>query len=85
MGDFAMAIGVRNPEAEDAVRKLAAKLGDSLSEAIRIAAINRVKRASVIKEPLAVRIKKIQDLVASYKKTGLRADKAFFDELSGDQ
>ncbi len=30
------------------------------------------------------RIKPIQDYIASFPRTGLKADKAFYDELSGD-
>jgi antitoxin VapB len=35
--------------------------------------------------PLRERIRDIQDRIAAYPDTGLEADKAFFDELSGDE
>jgi antitoxin VapB len=79
-----MAIHLREPEADYAVRKLAARLGVSLTEAIRISATNELIRTEAQQVPLAARLRKIQDRVAAYKPTGLKADKAFFDELSGD-
>ena len=79
-----MAIHLREPEADLAVRRLAARLGVSLTDAIRISATNELARTEVKKLPLAVRLGRIQTRVAAYKPTGQRADKAFFDELSGD-
>jgi antitoxin VapB len=79
-----MAIHLREPETDLAVRKLAARLGVSLTEAIRISATNELKRTDARKQPLAARLQKIQDRVAAYRATGLKADKAFFDNLSGD-
>ncbi len=79
-----MAIHLREPKADYVVRKLAARLGVSLTDAIRISATNELKRTEKQQAPLAVRLRKIQDRVAAYKPTGLKADKAFFDELSGD-
>lgn len=79
-----MAIHLRESETDLAVRKLAARLGVSLTEAIRISATNELKRTDVRKEPLAARLQKIQERVAVYKATGPKADKAFFDNLSGD-
>jgi antitoxin VapB len=80
-----MTIGVRNSEAETAVRELAARLGVSLAEAIRISVINELRRMDRETVPLAERVKKLQAHLASYPKTGLKADKSFFDDLSGDQ
>jgi hypothetical protein len=36
------------------------------------------------KQPLAIRLLKIQERFAAYEPTGKKADKAFFDELSGN-
>ena len=79
-----MAIHLREPAADLAVRKLAARLGVSLTDAIRISATNELARAGRSETALSARVGKIQERVAAYEKTGLAADKAFFDELSGD-
>jgi antitoxin VapB len=46
--------------------------------------IEREKAASDPVKTLAERIKPIQDRVVSRPATGLEADKAFYDDLSGD-
>jgi antitoxin VapB len=79
-----VAIHLREPETDLAVRKLAARLGVSLTEAIRISATNELARTDLRNKPLAARLRNIQDQIAAYKPTGQKADKAFFDELSGD-
>lgn len=78
-----MAIHIRETEADLAVRELANRLGVSLTEAIRISAVNELKRVNRNKVPLSERIKRLQTRLAGYEKTGLKADKAFFDDLSG--
>jgi antitoxin VapB len=80
-----VAIHLREAEADRAVRALAARLGVSLTDAIRISATNELARNERKRLPLGARIAKIQDRVAGYEPTGLAADKAFFDELSGGQ
>jgi antitoxin VapB len=79
-----MAIHLREPEADLAVRRLAARLGVSLTEAIRISATNELARADAKNKPLAARLLTLQNQVAAHRPTGQTADKAFFDELSGD-
>ena len=79
-----MAIHLREPAADLAVRKLAAALGVSLTEAVRVSAENELKRIGNDADTRRARIKEIQDRVAAMGRTGLKADKAFFDELSGD-
>ncbi len=80
-----MGIYVKNPATEKAVRKLAKLRGITLTEAIQNA---------VDKELAAEKAKKsdvddaaIDDLiatVASWPKTGLKADKEFFDSLNDE-
>jgi hypothetical protein len=36
------------------------------------------------KQPLAIRLRKIQEQIAAYEPTDQKADKAFYEELSGD-
>jgi antitoxin VapB len=84
-----MPFHIRDSEADKIVRELAALQGLSLTEAVRGAAADklaqiRLARAAADTRPLRERIKDIQDRVAAYPKTGLKADKAFFDEMSGD-
>jgi antitoxin VapB len=78
-----MAIHIREAETDFAVRELANRLGVSLTEAIRISAVNELKRVNRNRVPLSERVKKIQARLSGYERTGLKADKAFFDDLSG--
>ena len=43
-----------------------------------------VREIAAARRRLRERVKRIQDHVASFEPTGLMADKAFYDELSGD-
>ncbi len=80
-----MTFYVKDPATDKAVRKLAKLKGKTLTETIReavemaLAELKREKSATFLE-----RIKPIQDRLAEYPPTGLKADKAFFDELSGD-
>jgi antitoxin VapB len=78
-----MAIYIRDIETDRVVRKLALTLGVGLTEAIRISAENELKRLAARQAGLHERVAKIQARVRAYPMTGLKADKAFFDELSG--
>ncbi|PZN99668.1 MAG: transcription factor [Hyphomicrobiales bacterium] len=85
-----MAFHIRDPETDRIVRDLAAKTGASLTDAVREAAaekLAKVERAleRADKRPLREQIRDIQERVAARGKTGLKADKAFFDWLSGDE
>lgn len=74
-----MAFYVKDPEADRLVRELSAEEGVGITEAIKRAARTRLE--AVRKDDFFARIKVIQDRVASYPKTGLEADKAFYDSL----
>ena len=79
-----MAFHVRDPATDKAVRRLAKMTGKSLTATIREAVENdyQHERQNV---PLIERIKAIQERAAALAKPGGKpADKAFFDELSGD-
>jgi antitoxin VapB len=79
-----MAFHVRDPATDLAVRKLARLKGKSLTATIREAVEQEYERERR-KIPLAERLKPIQDRVKALSKPGgLPADKAFYDELSGD-
>lgn len=80
-----MTFYVKDPATDKAVRKLAKLRGKTLTETIREAvesALDEQKREKRL--TFLERIKPIQDRIAKYPKTGLEADKAFYDELSGD-
>ena len=76
-----MAFHIKDPTTDAAVRKLAAERGISLTAAVREAVENELKRS---RRPLKERIDEIVRDLEQYPLTGLEADKAFFDELSGD-
>jgi len=79
-----MTFYVKDPATDRAVRKLAKLKGKTLTETIREAverALDEQKREKRL--TFLERIKPIQDRIAARGKTGLEADKAFYDELSG--
>jgi antitoxin VapB len=79
-----MAFHVKDPATDHAVRRLAKIKGKSLTETIREAVEQEYEREQE-KVPFLERVKALQDEVARLSKPGgLPADKAFFDELSGD-
>ncbi len=79
-----MAIHLREAAADSAVRRLAAKLGVTLTDAIRISAENELSRVKGQGSDLTARIKKLQSRAAAFPVTGEKADKGFFDDLSGN-
>jgi antitoxin VapB len=85
-----MAFHIRDPETDRIVRDLASKTGATLTDAVREAAAEKLARVErglerVDKRPLREQVREIQERVAARGKTGLKADKAFFDSLSGDE
>ena len=79
-----MAFHVRDPATDMAVRRLAKVKGKTLTETIREAVEHEYERCRS-EIPLIERLKPIQEeLKALSKPGGLPADKAFFDELSGE-
>ena len=74
-----MALHIRDAETDELVRRLAEIRKVGLTEAIKLAVENELKRL-----PLVERIRPYQERIALAGRTGLKADKAFFDELSGE-
>ena len=74
---------IRDPETDTLVRELAKRQAIGLTEAVKLAVRNELENG-VAEEPLRDKLRKIAESIAEYPKTGLKADKAFFDELSGD-
>ena len=80
-----MTFYVKDPATDKAVRKLAKLKGKTLTDTIREAVEEALRNEKSKKGlSLAERIRPIQERLASYPSTGLEADKAFYDELSGD-
>ena len=79
-----MAFHVKDEATDKAVRRLARFKRKTLTATIREAVEHEYDRVHS-EIPLIERLKPIQDQFASLSKPGgLPADKAFFDELSGD-
>ena len=79
-----MAFHVKDPATDRAVRRLAKIKGKSLTETIREAVEEEYERERN-KMPFVEKVRELQERAAALSKgPGLPADKAFFDELSGD-
>ena len=79
-----MAFHVKDPATDKAVRRLAKLKGKSLTATIREAVEHEYAREHD-RRPLAERLAPIQDhLAAIAGPNPLPADKAFYDDLSGD-
>ena len=77
-----MTFYIKDPATDRAVRRLAGIKGKTLTETIR-EAVEAEYRALMAKPPLKDRIRHIQERIAARPLTGKKADKAFFDALSG--
>lgn len=77
-----MAFSVKDEATDRAVRRLAKLRKVGLTEAIRMAVENELRHSGG-EASLVQRLKAIGDRYARYKKTGKKADKAFFDDLGG--
>ncbi|MGF6230891.1 antitoxin VapB [Inquilinus ginsengisoli] len=78
-----MPLSIRDELTDRLVRKLAKRKGLGLTEAVRLAVENELRRDEEA-VPLRERLRPLQHRIAARPATGLEADKAFYDELSGD-
>jgi antitoxin VapB len=78
-----MPLNIRNEAVNQLADKLAARTRTSKTEAVKLALENELRRLDAA-VPLLERIRPIQERIRSWPATGLKADKAFYDELSGD-
>lgn len=78
-----MALNIRSRQVDALAEKLAARKRVTKTEAVRIALENELRRSGD-EVPLWERLKPLRDRVAAAQSTGLAADKAFFDELNGE-
>ena len=74
---------IRNERVAALAAKLAAIRKSSKTDAVRQALENELARIESAK-PLTERLRPLQDRIARRPATGLEADKAFYDDLSGD-
>lgn len=76
-----MPLDIHDEEVIRLAEELAARDGVSTTEAVRKAL---VKAIHADKRPLLERLKPLQQELAKYPRTGLKADKAFFDSLNDE-
>lgn len=79
-----MPLNIRSDEVNALAEKLARQRGVTKTEAVR-QALEETLRKEEARVPLAERLRPLQDYVASLPNTGPKADKAFYDWLSGDE
>jgi antitoxin VapB len=78
-----MPLNVRSEVVNQLAERLAVRIGTSKTDAVARALRNELQRIEDA-TPLRQRLRPLQDRVLSRPATGLEADKAFYDELSGD-
>ena len=79
-----MAFHVRDAETDRMARELARLQGDGITGAVK-SALREKLRQERRRLPLMERIKDITDEIAAAPGTGLKADKAFYDWLAGEE
>jgi len=77
-----MPLNIRNEQVNQLAERLAAQKRVNKTEAVRIALENELRRTNEA-VPLWERLKPLRERIADYPDSGLAADKAFFDDLSG--
>ena len=78
-----MALNIRSEIVSQLAVQLAARKGMNKTDAVRTALENELRRLDEAM-PLRDRLRSLQERVLSRPATGQEADKAFYDELSGD-
>ena len=78
-----MPLNIRSEIVNQLADRLATRKHMNKTDAVRIALENELHRLDEA-EPLRDRLRPLQDRVLSRPATGLEADKAFYDELSGN-
>jgi antitoxin VapB len=78
-----MPLNIRSEVVNRLAERLAARKQVTKTDAVRIALENELRRLDEA-VPLRARLRPLQDRVSRRPATGLEADKAFFDELSGN-
>ncbi|MFZ0019887.1 MAG: type II toxin-antitoxin system VapB family antitoxin [Acetobacteraceae bacterium] len=77
-----MPLNIRDEDTNRLAEKLASRMRSKKTAAVKSALRNELDRLEE-KVPLRQRLRPLQDRVMSRASTGLEADKAFYDGLSG--
>lgn len=77
-----MPLNIRNEAVNQLAKKLAALMHLSKTEAVKMALENELRRIEGA-QPLRERLRPLRDRVLALPATRLKADKAFYDDLSG--
>ena len=78
-----MALNIRSAAVNQLAERLAARTRMNKTDAVRMALEHELHRIDQA-VPLRERLRSLQERVLKRPATGLEADKAFYDELSGD-
>ena len=78
-----MPLNIRSREVDELAARLAKHLGTTKTEAVRRALAHELERTEP-RQSLAERIRPIQERAAARGRTGLVADKAFYDSLNDE-
>ena len=78
-----MPLNIRNEDVNQLAEKLAKVKRTTKTEAVRLALEAELRRVTQA-VPLRERLRPLQQRIMARPSTGLEADKAFYDELSGD-
>jgi antitoxin VapB len=79
-----MAFHIRDPETDALVRELAEKAHVGITEAVKLAASEALAARQKAREQKLAKMRAIVAEVDSWPRTGLKADKAFFDSLNDE-
>jgi len=78
-----MPLNIRSEEVNQLAEKLASRKRMNKTDAVRLALENELRRLDGVL-PLRERLRSLQERVMARPATGQEADKAFYDDLSGD-
>jgi len=78
-----MPLNIRSEVVNQLAETLASRMATNKTDAVARALRNELRRLEDA-TPLRLRLRPLQDRVLSRPATGLEADKAFYDEISGD-
>ena len=79
-----MPLNIRDEAVNQLAEKLASTARVNKTEAVRLALTNELARRGKLREASLVELRVLQDEFAARPKTGLSADKAFYDSLYED-
>jgi antitoxin VapB len=79
-----MPLNIRSETVNELAEQLAERKRITKTDAVRIALENELRRLDEV-VPLKERLRPLQDRILGRPATGLRADKAFYDSISGDE